>query len=94
MQLPIIIKSPKEGGLVGKLETQIEKLKKRPFDLYVVGPFMVWYGLRSKKMPKIARRMLVTAGLFQIGYAWKSYRELPGAVASKVKEVVIETTNN
>jgi len=72
-------------GVLTNLEASIEAIKKRPFDLYVIGPFMVWYGLKSKNMPKFSRRLLVTGGIFQVWYSWRSYRELPNTIIAKVQ---------
>lgn len=79
-------------GLITGLESAIESIKQRPFDLYVIGPFMIWYGLRSKQMPKMARRLMVTGGIFQVFYAWRSYRELPETLIAKVKNPTEEIT--
>ncbi len=81
-------------GVVSKVEAAIEEIEKRPFDLYVLGPFLVWYGLRSKGMPKLARRIIVTSGIFQVWYAWRDYRELPEAIASRIKDPLNESTNS
>lgn len=66
--------------LVNDLETGIEKIEQRPFDRFALGPFMIWYGLQSKKMGKWPRRAMVAGGIFQLLYAWREYRKLMGAV--------------
>ena len=51
-------------------------IKTRPFDRFIIGPFMVWYGLQSKSMNRWPRRILVAGGLYQILYAIKDYQRL------------------
>lgn len=59
------------------LEDWFDSAEPRAFDKYLLGPFLVWYGLQYRKSPKIARRLLITAGIWQIFYSWKYYRKLP-----------------
>ena len=59
------------------LEDWLDNAKPRTFDKFLLGPFLVWYGLQYRKTPKLARRLLITAGIWQIFYSWKHYRELP-----------------
>jgi hypothetical protein len=47
--------------------------KKRPFDIFVLGPFLIWYGIKSKSMPPLARKIIVSAGIWQIYYHGKEY---------------------
>lgn len=70
---------------LGTVENAIESVERRPFDAYLLGPFLVWYGLRSRNMPMLARRIITTAGVFQIFYAWRRYRELPDVIAQQIK---------
>jgi len=77
---------PAMADPIGTIESAIENIEKRPFDLYVLGPFLVWYGLKSRTMPRLARRILVSAGIFQIFYAWRSYREKPMEFIAKLTE--------
>ena len=76
-QLPTIFK---------KAEETFVKMERRPFDRFALGPFMIWYGLKSKKMPTLARRMIVAGGMYQIMFAWKEYQRLIGAVKTSPTE--------
>lgn len=58
----------------------IQKIEKRPFDRFVLGPFLIWYGLRSKTMNKWPRRIIVSAGIYQVIYALEDYRKVANAV--------------
>jgi hypothetical protein len=79
--------------LLKNLETGIEGVKRRPFDRYALGPFMIWYGLKSKNMGKWPRRAMVAGGLFQLLYAWREYRQLIGAVQES-PTAVLEVIKN
>jgi len=59
------------------IEKGLENVALRPFDMYVLGPFLIWYGLKSKSMPPLARKFVVTAGIWQLFYNWRKYREIP-----------------
>ncbi len=69
-------------------EDAISKVEHRPFDRFILGPFLIWYGLKSKNMPKLARKMIVSGGIYQMVYAWNEYRKLYGAVKSSPTNVL------
>ena len=48
----------------------------RGFDRYVLAPFLVFVGVKYKKLPKQVRRMLVAAGVWQFMYGYKDYLKL------------------
>ena len=54
--------------------------KVRPFDRFLLGPFMIWYGLQSKKMGRWPRRVMIAGGMYQLLYAMKEYKSLMSAV--------------
>ena len=60
-----------------EIERRIENVPKRPFDTYILPPFLIWYGIKSKNMPILARRMVVTAGIYGLYYSWRQYRTIP-----------------
>lgn len=73
------------------IEGYIGETKTRTFDLYILGPFLIWYGIKSRGMPKIARRLLVTGGIYQIFYSWNKYRQLQkGALEALQPADVVE----
>ena len=74
--------------LFKNLETGIESVERRPFDRFALGPFMIWYGLQSKKMGRWPRRAMVAGGIFQLLYAWTEYRRLMGAVTTSPASVI------
>lgn len=62
--------------------------KVRLFDTYALGPFLIWYAMKSKSMDKWSRRTLFTAGIYTIIYNWKSYRDAEGYLAAQAKAVL------
>lgn len=65
-----------------QFERDIESMQPRPFDIYVLGPFMVWFAVASKKsMGRWPRRLLFTAGVYTIFRNWQAYRDFPQEIA-------------
>lgn len=76
---------------LAEIEKTIEDAQVRGFDVYVLGPFLIWYGLRSKGMHRYARRVMVTAGIWQIIYHWKQYKGAPDAIAQLPQKIEAQT---
>lgn len=72
--------------LIDETEQAFQNIEKRPFDRFAIGPFMIWFGLRSKTMNKWPRRVLVAGGIYQIIYAWREYKNLAKAIQTGPKE--------
>ncbi len=65
------------------LADAIKSQKVRAFDIYALGPFLLYAAFASKRgLGKWPRRALFTAGVFTIIYNVKSYQ----ALAAKVSE--------
>lgn len=79
--------APKTLNAIEKLEDLLSEVKTRPFDMYILGPFLIWYGLRSKIMPKLARKLLISAGIWQLYYNWNKIRQLPEAIRGAPEQV-------
>ena len=45
----------------------------RLVDIFALGPFMVWYGLKSTGMSALARGILAVSGAATIAYNWRNY---------------------
>lgn len=73
------------GQYIKSIEAGIENVATRPFDMYVLGPFLIYYGLKSKTMPPLARKFIVTAGIWQLFYNWRKYREIPDNINKLLK---------
>ena len=85
--MPANIISSNKTDYLAAIEKGLESVKQRPFDRYVLGPFLIWYGLKSKKMPPLSRKFIVTAGIWQIFYSWRKYRELPQTITTNIQKL-------
>ena len=74
-------------------EDAIASVEHRPFDRFILGPFLIWYGLRSKGMGKWPRKAIIAGGIYQMVYAWNEYRKLYGAVTTSPTDVLKVVTN-
>jgi len=45
----------------------------RLVDVFLLGPFMIWFALRSKQAPDWARIVLAASGVLTIGFNLRSY---------------------
>ena len=62
-----------------QLDADIEKVKPRFFDTYVLSPFLIWYSIQSKGMGKNVRRILFTSGVY---IAYRNYANYKTALAN------------
>jgi hypothetical protein len=47
----------------------------RLLDVFVLGPFMIWFGFRARGVPDLARGAMIVAGVGTILYNYATYRE-------------------
>lgn len=59
----------------------------RAFDVYALGPFMVWYALKSKGVGSWPRRALFIAGIYTTIYNYRKYKEAQAFLAAKANEL-------
>ena len=64
----------------------IENMKPRPFDTYVLPGFIMWYAVRSKNMRKTARRILFVSGAFMAMRNIGEYRTAVERIQSFAKQ--------
>jgi hypothetical protein len=69
-----------------QFESDVQALKPRFFDTYILPPFMVWYGMKSKGMNKLARRMLFTAGIYLFYRNYREYKAIYTRAIAALKE--------
>jgi len=74
--------------LLKKTEEAILKVEHRPFDRFLLGPFLIWYGLQSRSMGNWPRRAIIAGGIYQVVYAWTEYRKLYGAVRTSPTHIL------
>lgn len=48
--------------------------KVRAFDIYLLGPFLIWAACQKKPLGRWTRKTLFIAGVMTVFYNWKSYR--------------------
>jgi len=59
-----------------QFQKDIENVKPRIFDLYILPPFMMYYAVKSKGMSRIARRILFTASVYMFYRSYSSYKAI------------------
>lgn len=72
---------------MAELDQFLETQKPRLFDMFALGPFMIWYATKSKDMGIWPRRTLFVAGVMTIIYNWKNYRNAKEILSAKFAEV-------
>ena len=45
----------------------------RVLDIFVLGPFMIWFGMRATGVPEIARTAMIVAGIGTVLYNAMTY---------------------
>jgi hypothetical protein len=69
-------------------QTDIQNVKPRKFDTYILPAFMVWYAISSKKeMKKNWRRVLFIAGVYMGFRSFNEYKALALKIDEYVKTV-------
>ena len=81
-----------------EIDTTLKSVRKRPFDRYALGFFMMWYALKSKTMGKNVRAVLLSSGIYTIIYNLEEYKKLDNALqkgtVQDVLTVVLDTDFN
>jgi len=54
----------------------ITQMEPRGFDRYILGPFLLFVGLKYKALPKKIRRIMIAAAVYQFFYNYKDYLKL------------------
>ncbi len=73
---------------MNELDQLFASQKARLFDTYALGPFLIWYAMKSKSMGKWSRRTLFTAGIYTVIYNWKNYRAAQDYLATQAQAVL------
>lgn len=66
------------------LDTLLKSQQVRAFDIYILGPFMVWYAMKSKDMGRWPRRALFVSGIMTTVYNYQNYRKLQEEVLTRI----------
>ncbi len=70
------------------IDALLASQKVRAFDVYALGPFLMWYATKSKGMGSWPRRALFVAGFYTVVYNWKRYREAQIMLTQKAQELL------
>lgn len=69
------------GYSMKQWEADIAKIKPRFFDIYFLGPLMIYFAATSKRPLGVwPRRILFTAGVYTIYRNWQAYKAVPSLV--------------
>lgn len=71
---------------LAQFERDVQRIKPRIFDTYILPPFMMYYAVQSKGMRKNARRMLFTAGVYMIYRNYANYKQALAALQQRFSE--------
>lgn len=68
---------PVEGYSLSKFEKDIEAIRPRFIDMYVLPPLMLWFAHAARKrgMPKIPSRILFTGGIYMLYRNYSRYKQ-------------------
>jgi len=58
--------------------------KVRAFDVYALGPFMIWYAWKSKGVGSWPRRALFISGVMTIYYNWENYKKVKAVLEAQL----------
>jgi len=73
-----------ETTATSEFERQVQQVRPRFIDTYVLPGFLIWYAIRSKEMPKRARRILFISGVYAGYRSYDAYKQAFQRVVSKV----------
>lgn len=72
-------------------ERDIQAIKPRTFDRYVLPGFLMAYAYKSKKMPVNARRALFVSGVYAAYRSYADYKKLIASMAGRLTLVNLES---
>lgn len=70
------------------LDSLLKSQKVRLFDTFALGPFMIWYAVKSKGMGSWSRRALFVSGCMTIVYNYDNYRKAKAWIETEGKDAL------
>lgn len=67
-------------------EADIQKIRPRFFDTWVLPVFVAGYAVKSKGMGRMARRMLFSSGIYMAYRNYAEYKKKFAALAAKLEK--------
>lgn len=77
-----------------ELEKLLKSQKVRAFDVYALGPFMMWYAVKSKGMPRWPRRALFISGFMTMVYNYENYKKVKAWLETEGKDFATDAMHN
>jgi hypothetical protein len=72
---------------IADFQTDIQNVKPRKFDTYILPAFLVWFAIASKKeMGKNWRRVLFISGVYMGFRSYNEYKALAARVAALMQQ--------
>lgn len=70
-----------------QFEQDVRAIRPRPFDTYVLPAFLIFVAVRSGKrpLPKLARRMLFTSGVYMLYRNYAQYKQAYQVLVSSLQ---------
>jgi len=69
------------------LEPYIKSQPMRLFDIYALGPFLMWYAYKTRDMGRWPRRALFISGFMTILYNYDHYKNIKAEMEARLAEV-------
>ena len=64
-----------------KLDRTIAKTQEvRLIDVFILSPFMIWFGIKAKGIPQVAKTGMVISGILTGLYNGRNYLKIKGRV--------------
>jgi len=69
------------------IDTLAKSQPVRLFDIYALGPFMMWYAYKTKNVGRWPRRALFISGFMTVLYNWQHYRNIKAEMTARIDAV-------
>lgn len=75
---------------IADFQNDIQSMKPRKFDTYILPAFLIWYAIKSKKeMGKNWRRVLFVSGVYMGFRSYNEYKVLLARAAAIMEQVPV-----
>ncbi len=75
-----------------EVDTLAASQKVRLFDVYALGPFLLYAATRKAPLGRWTKRTLFVAGVMSIVYHWNKYRSIKSDLANVVQSTGVKNT--
>ena len=75
-------------SLLVKTDELVKSQPVRLFDVYALGPLLIYAGMKGKSgLGHWTRRALFVSGVFTIAYNWQRYRNVKSEIEKRLEEI-------